>query len=52
VTWTFALILVPTLCYAGAMVMYLLKGDYALALVYSGYSWANLGLLWLDWARK
>lgn len=51
-SWTFALILIPTGCYAAAMVAYALKQDYPMAVVYSGYAWANLGLLWLDLMRK
>jgi hypothetical protein len=45
---SFALILIPTLCYAGAAVMYGLQKNWALAITYSGYMWANCGLLWLD----
>lgn len=51
-SWTFALLLIPTLCYAAAMAAYLVKGDYAMAVVFSGYSWANLGLIWIDYMRK
>lgn len=49
---TFWLVLIPTLCYAGAMAMYLWRGDVPMAIVYSGYAWANVGLLWLDWLRR
>ncbi len=49
---TFWLVLIPTLCYAGAMLMYFWKGDAPMAIVYSGYAWANVGLLWLDWIRR
>lgn len=45
---TFALILVPTLCYALASCLYGAKGNWPLAIVYFGYSLANCGLLWLD----
>jgi hypothetical protein len=51
-SWTFALILIPTGCYAAAMIAYFIKGDHAMAVVYSGYAWANIGLLWLDLVRK
>jgi hypothetical protein len=51
-SWTFALILIPTVCYAAAMAAYLMKGDHAMAVVYSGYAWANVGLLWLDMIRR
>jgi hypothetical protein len=49
---SFAFILVPTLCYAGASVMYGLQKNWPLAIVYSGYAWANCGLLWLDKLSK
>lgn len=45
---TLWLILVPTLCYAAAAAMYAWQGQWPLAITYSGYSWANIGLLWLD----
>lgn len=45
---TFLLILIPTLCYSGAACMYAWQKNWALAITYSGYAWANLGLLWLD----
>lgn len=45
---TFALILVPTACYACAACLYAWQANWPLAIVYSGYFWANLGLLWLD----
>jgi hypothetical protein len=49
---SFAFILVPTICYAGACAYYLFTGNHPLAIVYSGYSWANVGLLWLDLLLK
>lgn len=49
---TALLIIVPTLCYAGAAGMYLWQKNWPLAITYSGYAWANLGLLWLDRAMK
>lgn len=48
----FWFVLVPTLCYAGAMAAYLYQRDWAMAVVYSGYAWANVGLLWIEAARK
>ena len=48
----FWFVLVPTLCYAAAMGVYLLRGDWSMAIVYSGYAWANVGLLWLEWLRS
>jgi hypothetical protein len=45
---TAALIIIPTACYAGAAAMYAWKANWPLAITYSGYAWANLGLLWLD----
>lgn len=48
----FWFVLVPTLCYAGAMAVYLYKGDAPMAIVYSGYAWANVGLLWLEVIRS
>lgn len=46
--WTFALIVIPTLCYALAAVAYGLQGSWPMAIVYAGYSFANTGLLALD----
>ena len=45
---TLALILVPTLCYASAALIYLHQANWPLAIAYSGYAWANLGLMWVD----
>ena len=45
---TFYLIIIPTVCYAVASIMYAWQNQWPLAITYSGYSWANLGLLWLD----
>lgn len=33
------------------MFVYLYRGDHAMAIVYSGYAWANVGLLWLEVIR-
>jgi hypothetical protein len=45
---TAALIVVPTACYAAAALMYGWHRNWPLAIVYSGYTWANAGLFWLD----
>lgn len=47
-SWSFWLILAPTVCYLAAAVSYGLQSNWPLAIVYAGYSWANVGLLWLD----
>ena len=47
-TITGMLIIIPGICYALAAGIYLLKSNWALAIVYTGYSIANVGLLWLD----
>ena len=47
-TITGLLIIIPTLCYGLAAGLYLLKSNWPLAIVYTGYSLANVGLLWLD----
>jgi len=46
------LILILTICFAVAKGAYLVKGDHAMAVVYSGYAWPNVGLLWLDHMRR
>lgn len=45
---TSALIIIPGICYGLAAGMYLAQRNWPLAIVYSGYCWANVGLLWLD----
>jgi hypothetical protein len=45
---TFALILIPTACYSLAALIYATQKNWPLAITYSGYAWANCGLLWLD----
>ena len=52
VRWTFGLILILTICYAVARGAYLVKGNHAMAVVYSGCAWPNVGLLWLDHMRR
>ena len=44
--WTFVLIAVPTVCYVGAAFGFYSKGNVNMAVVYAGYSLANLGFLW------
>jgi hypothetical protein len=48
VSWSFWLILVPTLCYSAAATVYGFQRNWPMVIVYSGYAWANVGLLWLD----
>ena len=45
---TLWLVLIPTLCYALAACLYAWQGNWPLVIVYSGYSFANCGLLMLD----
>jgi hypothetical protein len=45
---TFALILIPTLCYGIASLTYAWQRNWPLAVVYAGYAFANTGLLALD----
>lgn len=47
-SWSFWLLLVPTLCYALASVSYGLQRSWPMAVVYFGYALANCGLLALD----
>lgn len=51
VSWSFALILLPTLCYAGAAVAYGIRGDWYSVVIFSGYAWANCGFLAIELAR-
>jgi hypothetical protein len=43
--WLFLLVLVPTICYAAAAVGFYLKGNGPMAVIYLGYTVANLGFL-------
>lgn len=43
--WLFLLLLVPTICYAAAIVGFYLKGNASMAVVYAGYTLANIGFL-------
>jgi hypothetical protein len=45
---TLWLIIVPTVCYALAACMYGWQKNWPMVVVYSGYAFANCGLLWLD----
>jgi hypothetical protein len=47
-SWSFWLILAPTACYAAAAVVYGIQKNWPMVVVYSGYAWANCGLLALD----
>jgi hypothetical protein len=46
--WTFYLILIPTISYFLAGMVYTFQKNWPLAVVYAGYCFANLGLLALD----
>jgi hypothetical protein len=45
---SFWLLLVPTVAYGFAAVVYGLQKNWPLAIVYWHYMGANIGLLWLD----
>jgi hypothetical protein len=49
---TAALIVIPGICYALAAFLYAFHHNWAAAIVYSGYAWANVGLFWLDRIMK
>jgi hypothetical protein len=51
-TWTFYLLLIPTISYLLAGMVYGFKGNWPLAIVYAGYAFANCGLLWLDFQSQ
>lgn len=51
-SWSFYLLLLPTLCYAAAAVVYAKSGNMPLCAVYVGYAFANCGLLALDAQAK
>jgi hypothetical protein len=48
---TFALVLIPTACYLAAACIYGWQRNWPLAITYSGYAFANCGLLMLDRAH-
>jgi hypothetical protein len=45
INWLFLLVLVPTVCYAGAALGFYLKGHNSMVVVYVGYTLANFGFL-------
>lgn len=47
-SWSFWLILIPTICYALAAGVYGWSKNWPLCIVYYHYAGANIGLLWLD----
>lgn len=47
-SWSFWLILAPTICYALAAAVYGYQKNWPLMIVYYHYAGANIGLLWLD----
>lgn len=47
-SWSFWLVLVPTVCYLLAAVAYGIQRNWPMTIVYVGYSFANCGLLALD----
>jgi hypothetical protein len=47
-SWTFYLLLIPTIAYLLAAMAYGFKGNWPMVIVYAGYAAANVGLLWLD----
>ena len=49
---TLWLILIPTLCYSAAALLYGWQKNWPLVIVYSGYAFANCGLLMLDKAAR
>jgi hypothetical protein len=51
-SWSFWLIAIPTICYGAAGVVYAMKGNWPLCVTFSGYMWANFGLLALDLQAK
>jgi uncharacterized protein involved in cysteine biosynthesis len=48
VSWSFYLLLIPTIAYVLAAMAYSFKGNWPLAVTYFGYAFANCGLLALD----
>jgi uncharacterized protein involved in cysteine biosynthesis len=47
-SYTALLIVIPTICYSVAAILYFLKNNPALGTTYVGYALANLGLLAID----
>ena len=50
-SWSFWLLLVPTIAYLAASMVYGSRGNWPMAVVYGGYFAANIGLLALDWQQ-
>lgn len=50
-SWSFWLVLIPTLCYAGAAVAYWQMKDWPYVVVFAGYSLANCGFLAIELMR-
>jgi hypothetical protein len=48
VSWSFWLLLCPTICYGLASVVYGMQRNWAMAIVYLGYFIGNIGLLAVD----
>jgi hypothetical protein len=47
-SWSFCLLLIPTISYLLAAMVYASQRNWPLAIVYWHYMGANVGLLWLD----
>lgn len=45
---SFVFVLIPTICYGGASIVYGMQRNWPMSVVYLGYMVANLGLLALD----
>ena len=40
------LLAIPTVCYLGAGILFLISRNYPMAIVWTGYSVANCGMIW------
>jgi hypothetical protein len=47
-SWSFWLILFPTLCYLGTAVAYGIQRDWPSVVIFTGYSLANCGFLAIE----
>jgi uncharacterized protein involved in cysteine biosynthesis len=47
-SWSFWLLLVPTVAYALAAIAYGLQDRWPLCVIFSGYAFSNLGFLYID----
>jgi hypothetical protein len=52
VNWSFLLIAIPTVCYAGASVSYGIQRDWPSVVIFAGYALANTGFLAIELMRK